>query len=521
MFLKKPSRGLLVLVAVAAGGYLLVTVPPQLAAGLEASGGAESLTGKLYLAVVGCGVLLLLGLAGWGGWRLWGNTVQKSRVEERRAKNPSQLSKRDLSTELGDNLQQSRDFAWGLDSKSALRTEVERAIADLESKRETKKLEIVAFGTISSGKSSLLNALAGREAFQSNVVGGTTTNEQSVPWPDSDRVALVDTPGLAEVRGEGRAAVAADSAEDADLVLFVVDGPLKAYEHDLLARLGSMEKRVLVCLNKEDWYDRRQREELIAQLQEQVAGHVGEADVVAVRSRETVRPVVRVAADGAESHEEAVVPADISPLAERLLSIVEREGGDLLLANLLMQSRGVVDDAKQRVLATLDAEADRLIDRYMWAAGGAAAANPVPLLDLAIGSGVLVKMALDLAGVYKQKVDADSVVEMLAQLGKNLVAMLGASAAAPALGSAIGSLLKTVPGVGWIAGGLLQGAVQALVAKWIGRIFKAYYRAEMQPPPGGLAELARAEWAAVTSAEELRKLVTRGREKIAGSGDYV
>lgn len=519
MFPRKPSRGLLALVAAAAVGYLLLTVPPQIAAGYQAAGGADSWTGKLYIAVVGLGVLVLGGLAAWGAWRVWGATLLKQRTEARRVKNPSELSKRDRAAELGENLQASRDYATGLEATSALRSEVERALAELEAKHETKHLEIVAFGTISSGKSSLLNALAGREAFQSNVVGGTTATEQSVPWPDSDSVSLIDTPGLAEVRGEGRAAIAAEAAQDADLVLFVVDGPLKAYEHDLLERLAQMEKRIVVCLNKEDWYDARQKDELIAQLQEQVSGHVAGADVVAVRSRETVRPVIRVAADGTESKGEATVPPDISPLAERLMAIVDREGGDLLLANLLMQSRGLVDDAKERVLATLDAEADRLIDRYMWAAGGAAAANPVPLLDLAIGSGVLVKMSLDLAGVYKQKIDADSVVEMLAQLGKNLVAMLGASAAAPALGSAIGSLLKTVPGVGWIAGGLLQGMVQAIVARWIGRVFKAYYRAEMQPPPGGLAELARQEWAVVTSAEELRKLVARGREKLVAGAE--
>lgn len=510
---------MLIVVAVAAAGYLLVTVPPQLAAGLAAAGGSDSWTGTLYLAVVGVGVVLLLGLAGWGGWRMWGNTVLKQRNDTRRGKNPSELSKRERSTELGENLQASRDYAFGLESKSVLRGEVERAIAELETKHQAKRIEIVAFGTISSGKSSLLNALAGREVFQSNVVGGTTTTEQSVPWPDSDQVSLIDTPGLAEVKGEGRAEIAADAAQDADLVLFVVDGPLKAYEHDLLERLASMEKRIVVCLNKADWYDDRQRGELISQLQEQVVGYVGQADVVAVRSRETVRPVIKVAADGTETRGEATVPPDISPLAQRLMTIVDREGGDLLLANLLMQSRGLVDDAKQRVLTTLDAEADRLIDRYTWAAGGAAAANPVPLLDLAIGSGILVKMALDLAAVYKQKVDADTVTEMLAQLGKNLVAMLGASAAAPALGSAIGSLLKTVPGVGWIAGGLLQGLVQAIVARWIGRVFKAYFRAEMQPPPGGLAELARTEWAVVTSAAELRKLVTRGREKLEAASE--
>lgn len=515
MFLKKPSRGLLALIALAAGGYLLVTVPPKLASGLEAAGGLHTWTGTLYAAVVAIGVLILGGLFVWGVWRVWGATVWKQRTTARRVKNPSQLSKKDRSSELGDNLQTSRDYAFGLEATSVLRKEVDRAIADLESKREARRLEIVAFGTISSGKSSLLNALAGREAFQSSVVGGTTTTEQNVPWPDSDRVSLVDTPGLAEVRGEGRGKIAAEAAKDADLVLFVVDGPLKEYEHDLLERLAEMEKRILVCLNKADWYDARQRADLIAQLQEQVVGKVRAEDVVSVRSRETVRPVVRVAADGTETHGEATVPPDISPLADRLMTIVGREGGDLLLANLLMQSRGLVDEAKGRVLATLDQEADRLIDRYMWAAGGAAAANPIPLLDLAVGSGVLVKMTLDLAAVYKQKVDADTVTEMLAQLGKNLVAMLGASAAAPALGSAIGSLLKTVPGIGWIAGGLLQGVVQALVAAWIGRVFKAYFRAEMQPPPGGLAELARTEWANVTSAAELRKLVTRGRDKIA------
>ena len=39
---------------------------------------------------------------------------------------------------------------------------------------------------------------------------------------------------------------------------------------------------------------------------------------------------------------------------ERMMSIVERDGRDLLLANLLLQSRGLVDEAKERVLAALE-----------------------------------------------------------------------------------------------------------------------------------------------------------------------
>lgn len=509
----------MLIVALAALGYLLVTVPPMVVGQYRAASELGAWVGYAYLVFVLAGATILLGLFSWGVWRVYGASLARRLTEQRRAKNPSELSHGERSAELGENLAAGREYASGADTTPVLRAEIERAIAELEAKREARQIEIVAFGTISSGKSSLLNALAGREVFVTDVVGGTTVSEQRVPWPDSDSVSLVDTPGLAEVAGEGRAAAAAEAAKDADLVLFVVDGPIKAYEHELLQRLATMEKRIVVCLNKEDWYDQRQREELLEQLREQTTGCAQRDDVVTVRSRPTMRPIMRVSPDGVEQRGEKEVAPDISPLAERLTQIVRHEGGDLLLANLLMQSRGLVDEAKERVLAALDQEADRVIDRYMWAAGGVAAANPIPLLDLAGGSAVTVKMVLDLAGVYKQRIDADAVVELLAQLGKNLIAMLGVSAASPALGSAVASLLKTVPGVGWIAGGLLQGLVQALMTRWIGRVFRAYYRRGMAPPPGGLAEIARDEWALVTSAEELRKLVRIGRDKMGASDD--
>jgi uncharacterized protein (DUF697 family) len=278
-----------------------------------------------------------------------------------------------------------------------------------------------------------------------------------------------------------------------------------------------MEKRIVVCLNKEDWYDAEQRDDLLKQISEQVSPAVMATDVVAVRSRPTTRRRVRVMSDGSEVDEEVPVEPDIGPLARRMMSIVQRDGRDLLLANLLLQSRGLVDESKERVLAALDERANEVINKYMWAAGGATAINPFPLLDLAGGSAITVKMVLDLAGVYQQKIDADTIVTLLGQLGKNLIAMVGASAAAPAVAMAIGSMLKTVPGIGTIAGGAIQGLVQALVTRWIGRVFCEYFRHEMQPPPGGLAELARRQWAEVTRPDQLRKLIQMGREKLTKS----
>ncbi|MEX2309705.1 MAG: GTP-binding protein [Pirellulales bacterium] len=515
----RTTTGIFLVILLAVVGYVLWTMPYKLVEGYAKAAELSPWVGYVYLAIVGIGGLLLAGLLISILLHIWRNTRQKSAERARRNLSPSEMSAAEQSQEIADNLAEGREFVGGNRVSPELRAEIAVAVDELDAKRESQQLEIVAFGTISSGKSSLLNALAGRPVFRTNVVGGTTAARSEIPWPAGDRVVLVDTPGLAEIRGEGRAAESADAAKNADLVLFVVDGPLKSYESELLEALAAMEKRIVVCLNKEDWYDAEQRDELLRQISEQVTPAVSVADVVAVRSRPTKRRRVRVLSDGSEQEEEVPVEPDIASLARRLMSIVKRDGRDLLLANLLLQSRGLVDEAKERVLAALDERANEVINKYMWAAGGAVAINPFPLLDLAGGSAVTLKMVLDLAAVYQQRIDADTIVTLLGQLGKNLVAMVGASAAAPALALGIGSLLKTVPGVGTIAGGAMQGLVQALVTRWIGRVFCEYFRHEMQPPPGGLAELARQQWTEVTRPEQLRKLIQLGREQLAKDAD--
>ncbi len=512
----RTTTGIFLVVLLALVGYVLWTMPHKLIDGYAQAMEISPWVGYVYLAIVGLGGLLLAGLLISILLHIWRNTRAKSAERKRRDRSTGEMSAAELSQEIADNLAAGRDYAGGDRVSPELRAEIVAAVHELDAKRQSQKLEIVAFGTISSGKSSLLNALAGRAVFRTNVVGGTTSARSEIPWvvAATDSVVLVDTPGLAEVRGEARASESAAAAKNADIVLFVVDGPLKSYESELLDALAAMEKRIVVCLNKEDWYDTEQRDELLAQICEQVTPAVKSTDVVAVRSRPTKRQRVRVLSDGTEQEEDVPVEPDISPLARRLMSIVERDGRDLLLANLLLQSRGLVDEAKERVLAALDERADEVINKYMWAAGGAIAVNPFPLLDLAGGSAITVKMVIDLAAVYQQRIDVDTIVTLLGQLGKNLVAMVGASAAAPALALAIGSLLKTVPGVGTIAGGAVQGLVQALVTRWIGRVFCEYFRNEMQPPPGGLAELARRQWAEITRPEQLRKLIQLGREKL-------
>ena len=133
----------------------------------------------------------------------------------------------------------------------------------------------------------------------------------------------------------------------------------------------------------------------------------------------------KILSDGSEVEETVTVDAEIEPLANRMIEIVRRDGKDLLMANLLLQSRGLVEKARIRARESLDRKAWSIVDKYMWGAGGVAALSPFPVVDLIAGSAISTKMIMDLAEVYQQKVDLDTASKWLSEMGKNLIGVLG------------------------------------------------------------------------------------------------
>ena len=509
----KTFSGIFLVIAAAALGFVLIYLPSWIISNYDAISKLGRIWGTLYLIVVGLGVALLLGSIGWTVWKLSGASIAKKRRTERRNLNPSEMSTGQREREIEENLEQIKELKTR-HSSVEVNAQLEALMREMETKRESQTLEIVAFGTISSGKSSVLNLLAGRDVFATDAVGGTTINRNEIPWPGIDKVILVDTPGLGEIDGEKHVNIAADSAKDADLVLVVVDGPLRESEHQLLERLGAMEKRVIICLNKSDWYSDEDREKLIGQISKQTAAFVGTRDIVAIQAQPGERVRKRILADGSETEELVQIAPSIDPLADRMIQIVRRDGKDLLMANVLLQSRGLVERARERVKSAIDKRAWDIVEKYMWGAGGVAAISPFPVVDLFAGSAISTKMILDLAEVYHQKVDLETASMWLSEMGKNLIGVLGAQGATVAVSAIVASLIKTVPFAGTIAGGVLQGAVQALITRWIGAVFIEYFRNEMQTPEGGLAGLARRQWEKITTVDELRKLVQTAREKL-------
>jgi hypothetical protein len=88
------------------------------------------------------------------------------------------------------------------EAKARLRTELERIRAD----RRARRFHVVVFGTGSAGKTSLINALLGRDVGATDAVMGTTRAGEMHSYEIDDvdgTVILTDTPGLSEIGDAG------------------------------------------------------------------------------------------------------------------------------------------------------------------------------------------------------------------------------------------------------------------------------------------------------------------------------
>ena len=179
---RRTIHGLLLLVVLAFVGFLLVYIPPQVIDHYRSALELGQTWAYVYLGAVGTGALLLVVCSVWTIWQLWTHTRRKREKRERQSKSPSQLSRQQQEQEIDENLAAIADLHADGTVADEVRRELDPRLARFEEKREAHKLEIVAFGTISSGKSSLLNALAGRDVFATDAKGGTTVRRSETPW---------------------------------------------------------------------------------------------------------------------------------------------------------------------------------------------------------------------------------------------------------------------------------------------------------------------------------------------------
>jgi small GTP-binding protein len=269
-------------------------------------------------------------------------------------------------------------------------------------KLENGHLHLAAFGRVSTGKSSLLNALIGEDVFSVSPLHGETRLSAMQPWNEvrAGGVFLIDTPGLDEAGGEDREAMAKEVAGRSDLVMFVLDGDITDTELQSLRTLLAQGRPVLVVLNKSDLFTSDDRDALIGSIRDKTAGLVDPEHVIAAAAQPRPQVIIDVDADGNEREHTRHREPDVAALRLRLWEILEAEGKTLAALNASLFAADLSDQVGRRILAARREIGEKLVRTYCIGKGIAVAFNPVPVADLFAAAFIDVGMVVHLSKVY-------------------------------------------------------------------------------------------------------------------------
>jgi small GTP-binding protein len=301
------------------------------------------------------------------------------------------------------------------------------AVQSMLDKLQHGHLHIAVFGRVSTGKSSLLNALIGEQKFAVSPLHGETRKTTMEQWSEVEAagVYLIDTPGLDEAGGEDREAMAKEVAHRSDLVIFVVDGDITDSELQSLRTLLGQGRPVVVALNKSDLYTQDDLAALLQSVREKTAGLVDPDDVLAVAAQPRPQQVVELDDGGQETASTRVREPDIGELRLRLWEIFETEGKTLAALNASLFAADLSDQVGIRILNARREIGDKLVRTYCVAKGVAVAFNPIPVADLFAAAFIDVGMVMHLSKVYDLPISQREAGSLVSVIIAEAAALMG------------------------------------------------------------------------------------------------
>lgn len=339
---------------------------------------------------------------------------------------------------------------------------LEAELHELDRRRASGEVHVALFGEISTGKSSLIRALAPEAVAAVDVRGGTTraVAHHRGHLPDGRELVLADVPGSREVDGAAHEQVARDEALRAHAVVYLAAGDLTRAQDAELAWLASFGKPLLLALNKADLYDDAELDALLERLRERNGPRA--AAIVAISAGGSER-FERVLADGRRESVERERAPRIDALLDALASLVAAgvEGLEPAREAAVLAEVGRRSDELARATAQRESAAAVASWTRRAIVGALAAVAPGSdiLIQGALGTG-LVRDLARIHGVPVREIDIDSLLSRVGLTVRNTTAILLAIA---------GNALKAFPGLGTLGGGLLHAIAYGLVFDSLGR----------------------------------------------------
>jgi GTPase SAR1 family protein len=344
--------------------------------------------------------------------------------------------------------------------------------------------------------------LLGETIFQTGALHGVTRDSQQANWQlsqeavgDSDldilkvalpsvgnsQIQLIDTPGIDEVDGETREALAHQVAKQADLILFIIAGDMTKVEYEALSQLRDVGKPMLLVFNKIDQYPDADRQAIYCKIRdERVKQLLSPAEIVMVAASPLVAQAVR-RADGTTGIQRRPGTPQVEDLKLKILEILHREGKSLVALNTMLYADDVNEQLVNRKMTIREESANQMIWKAVMTKAVAIALNPVTVVDLLTGTAIDLVMILTLSRLYGISMTQQGAVGLLQKIA---ISMGGLSAsellATLGLSSLKGLLGLSAPATGGISLGTLyfcginSGRCSGVSTYAIGQVTKIY-----------------------------------------------
>ena len=347
------------------------------------------------------------------------------------------------------------------------------AVQAMLDKLQHGHLHIAVFGRVSTGKSSLLNALIGEDRFAVSPLHGETKKTSMAQWTEvaAAGVYLIDTPGLDEAGGEAREEMAKEVANRSDLVIFVVDGDITDSELQALKTLLTQGRPVVIALNKSDLYTSQELGALLGSIREKTKGLAHPDDVLAIAAQPRPQEVVEVDEQGQEVSTTRERHPDVTSLRIRLWEIFEVEGKTLVALNASLFAADLSDQVGRRILNARKEIGDRLVRTYCVAKGVAVAFNPVPVADLFAAAFIDISMVMHLSSVYDLPLSRREAGSLVSAIVAEAATLMGTVWALHFVSSA---LKVGTAGLSTVVTAGAQGAIAYYSTYVVGRIAAEY-----------------------------------------------
>jgi GTP-binding protein EngB required for normal cell division len=413
---------------------------------------------QLGYAVILVGLPLVILALFWN----WLRPARKTHVRQKRM-----LSDESLQDELLESARQGVDVSEALEE-----------IREQRRRRSSGEVFIAVYGEVSSGKSSLVQALLPDAEIESDPRAGTTTEIRHYIWraDSGDRVVIADLPGF-NLRDD---TAAVEETRRAHLVIFLCDSDLTASQAAQLDFLLSLHKPMLLALNKSDRYTTDELSALLSELSRKTG--LDQSDVVAIRTggREEV---VRLLAEGPEQRGKRERQPEIAALRKAVQRHLDR---DRELMESLRET-AVLTLAGEKLDAARDrhreSRADELVSKYSRRAVIGALAAVAPGSDLVIQGVLATRLIRELSNLYDvpvKEIEIESFLELAGGKVKNMTALTLAIA---------GNAFKAFPGIGTISGGVIHAVAYGMIFDSLGHAAAETManRGELRPYPAAEA----------------------------------